>query len=162
MVPIVVNRPRGDQHGYVTPVDPLLDWSYEAEQGALPIAYRKPARQLAGPWPLIIPYNTPSRPWVAEITGPHETYRYARIFLKDERTASGRRFMLQPGVTYEVSSGNGDPRHPVAADVQQDSAHRLANGKRYEIGKGLFVDGKWTWPGVEEGCKCSSRAVIFK
>jgi hypothetical protein len=53
-----------------------------------------------------------------------------------------------------------DPRHPVAADVQQDSAHRLANGKRYEISKGLFVDGKWTWPGVEEGCKCSSRAVL--
>jgi hypothetical protein len=41
-----------------------------------------------------------------------------------------------------------DPRHPVAADVQQDSAHRLANGKKYEIDKGLFVDGKWTWPGV--------------
>jgi hypothetical protein len=53
-----------------------------------------------------------------------------------------------------------DPRHPATADVQRDSAHRLANGKRYEISKGLFVDGKWTWPGVEEGCKCSSRSVL--
>jgi hypothetical protein len=53
-----------------------------------------------------------------------------------------------------------NPRHPAAADIQQDSAHRAANGKRYEIGKGLFVDGKWTWPGAEEGCKCSSRSIL--
>jgi hypothetical protein len=26
--------------------------------------------------------------------------------------------------------------------------------------KGLFVDGKWTWLGAEEGCKCSSRSVL--
>jgi hypothetical protein len=53
-----------------------------------------------------------------------------------------------------------DPSRPVAADARQDSAHRSANGKQYEIGMGLFVDGKWTWPGVEEGCKCSSRAIL--
>jgi hypothetical protein len=53
-----------------------------------------------------------------------------------------------------------DPRRPSATDVQQDSAHRLANGKRYEISKGLLVNGKWTWPGVEEGCKCTSRSVL--
>lgn len=53
-----------------------------------------------------------------------------------------------------------DPRHPTVTDVQQDSAHRAANGKRYENSKGLFVDGKWTWPGVEEGCKCSSRSMF--
>lgn len=55
-----------------------------------------------------------------------------------------------------------DPKHPVAADVQQDSAHRAANGKKYEIAKGLFVDGKWTRPGVEEGCKCTARSVLPK
>ena len=49
---------------------------------------------------------------------------------------------------------------PTAADIRQDSAHRAANGKKYEIAKGLFVDGKWTWPGVEEGCKCCSRPVL--
>jgi hypothetical protein len=53
-----------------------------------------------------------------------------------------------------------DPRRPSATDVQQDSAHRLANGTRYEISKGLFVNGKWTWPGVEEGCKCTSRSIL--
>ena len=53
-----------------------------------------------------------------------------------------------------------DPNHPSAAEVQRDAAHCAANGKRYEINKGLFVDGKWTWPGVDEGCKCVSRSVI--
>jgi len=53
-----------------------------------------------------------------------------------------------------------NPKQPLPADIQQDSAHQLANGKKYEIKKGLFIDGKWTWPGVEEGCKCSSRAVL--
>jgi len=53
-----------------------------------------------------------------------------------------------------------DPRHPTDTEAQQDSAHRSANGKKFEVGKGLFLDGKWTWPGVEEGCKCSSRAVL--
>jgi hypothetical protein len=53
-----------------------------------------------------------------------------------------------------------NPKRPTAADVQQDTAHRSANGKRYEISKGLFVDGKWTRPGAEEGCKCSSRSVL--
>jgi hypothetical protein len=53
-----------------------------------------------------------------------------------------------------------DPNHASAAEVQRDAAHCAANGKKYEIGKGLFVDGKWTWPGVEEGCKCSSRLVL--
>jgi ribosomal protein L40E len=49
---------------------------------------------------------------------------------------------------------------PTAADIRQDSAHRAANGKKYEIAKGLFVGGKWTRPGVEEGCKCASRSVL--
>ena len=53
-----------------------------------------------------------------------------------------------------------DPNHPSAAEVQRDAAHSAANGKKYEIDKGLFVDGKWTWPGVEEGCKCASRSIL--
>lgn len=47
-----------------------------------------------------------------------------------------------------------------AAGVRQDSAHRSADGKRYEIAKGLFVDGKWTRPGAELGCKCVSKSVL--
>jgi len=53
-----------------------------------------------------------------------------------------------------------DPRHPTVAEAQQDSAHSAANGKKFDINKGLFLNGKWTWPGFEKGCKCSSKSVI--
>jgi len=38
--------------------------------------------------------------------------------------------------------------------------HVAADGKRYNIKKGMFLDGKWTWPGVEPGCRCVGRSVI--
>ncbi|MBS0586854.1 MAG: hypothetical protein JSS37_02620 [Proteobacteria bacterium] len=53
-----------------------------------------------------------------------------------------------------------NPKSPTKAELRQDKAHSSANGKRYKIDKGLLLDGKWTWPGVEDGCKCSSRAVL--
>ena len=53
-----------------------------------------------------------------------------------------------------------NPRHPTDADRKQDAAHQAANGKRFEIGKGLLIDGEWTLPGRGAGCKCVSRSVI--
>jgi uncharacterized protein with gpF-like domain len=53
-----------------------------------------------------------------------------------------------------------NPSNPMDAEAQQDAAHQAADGKRYEIKKGLFVDGKWTWPGTEEWCKCVSRSIL--
>jgi hypothetical protein len=53
-----------------------------------------------------------------------------------------------------------NPRHPTAADLKQDASHKAANGKRFEVGKGLLIDGEWTLPHRGEGCKCSSRSVI--
>ena len=53
-----------------------------------------------------------------------------------------------------------NPKKPTAEDIRQDAAHRAANNQRYETAKGMFVDGKWTWPGREEGCKCFSKPFI--
>jgi hypothetical protein len=53
-----------------------------------------------------------------------------------------------------------NPSHPTDADRKQDAAHQAANGKRFDIGKGLLIDGKWTLPGRGVGCKCVSRSVI--
>ncbi len=69
------------------------------------------------------------------------------------------------GITYAIwiyanAPYMRNPSHPSATEVRRDAAHCSANGKRYEISRGLFVDGKWTWPGVENGCKCTSRAVL--
>ena len=52
------------------------------------------------------------------------------------------------------------PRHATEAEIRQDAAHKAANGKKFDLSKGLLVNGKWTWPGVEDGCRCSSRAVL--
>jgi hypothetical protein len=62
--------------------------------------------------------------------------------------------------TYANAPCMKNPFNPTDAEARQDAAHQAANGKRYEISKGLFVDGKWTWPGVEECCKCISRSII--
>ncbi|MDB5777600.1 MAG: putative phage head morphosis protein [Herbaspirillum sp.] len=39
-------------------------------------------------------------------------------------------------------------------------SHVAAAKKRYAIKEGMYLDGKWTWPGVEPGCRCISRSVI--
>ena len=50
--------------------------------------------------------------------------------------------------------------NPTPAEIEQDASHCAANGKKFDVSKGLFIDGKWTWPGVERGCKCALRSVL--
>jgi len=38
--------------------------------------------------------------------------------------------------------------------------HVAASGKTYDVAKGMFLEGKWTWPGVEPRCRCVSKSVI--
>jgi hypothetical protein len=49
-----------------------------------------------------------------------------------------------------------NPKRPTG----QDTAHRAANGKPFDVSKGMFLDGKWTWPGVEPGCRCVSKPIV--
>ncbi len=44
--------------------------------------------------------------------------------------------------------------------AQQSASHEAANGKTFAIHKGMFLDGRWTWPGREEGCSCTSQPLI--
>jgi uncharacterized protein with gpF-like domain len=69
------------------------------------------------------------------------------------------------GIKYAISMYSGapchsNPRNPSARDVRQDTAHRGANGKRYEVAKGMLLNGRLTIPGREAGCKCASRSII--
>lgn len=54
-------------------------------------------------------------------------------------------------------SGSG---RPTAKDIRQDTAHQAADGKLYEIKRGMLLNGRLTHPGREDGCKCASRSVI--
>lgn len=46
------------------------------------------------------------------------------------------------------------------ADRRRDDAHKAANGKRYLLAQGLLIEGRLTYPGREQGCKCSSKPII--
>ncbi len=79
-----------------------------------------------------------------------------------ERVLSNRNRQLQLGITEAIWLYSGapcdiDPRKPQG---NQDACHKAANGKRFKIAEGMFLDGKWTWPGHEAGCRRVSRSVI--
>lgn len=38
--------------------------------------------------------------------------------------------------------------------------HVAASGKTYDVAKGMFLEGKFTWPGVEPRCRCVSKSVV--
>jgi len=60
------------------------------------------------------------------------------------------------GITYAVWCYSGAP----CGDIEQDTAHKAANGAPYLVKKGMFLNGQWTWPGRENGCKCISKPMI--
>lgn len=53
-----------------------------------------------------------------------------------------------------------NPKKPTTADIDRNTAHKAANGQRFDISEGLLISGKRMWPGEEEGCRCVSRSVI--
>ena len=57
------------------------------------------------------------------------------------------------GITKAVWIHSGAGKHP-------RPEHVAFNGKTYDVEKGAFLEGKWTWPGVEINCRCTSRSVI--
>lgn len=61
---------------------------------------------------------------------------------------------------YSGSPCHKNPKKPSQADIRRDVAHHSVDGKRFQVSKGLLIDGKWTYPGEEEGCRCVSRAVV--
>lgn len=83
-------------------------------------------------------------------------------FLNNKATATITRIRQQSlGITEAIWRYSGapcgiNPKKP----GRLDTAHKAANGKRYKIAEGMFLDGKWTWPGYEDGCRCSSRSIL--
>lgn len=39
-------------------------------------------------------------------------------------------------------------------------SHVAADGEEYDVAKGMYLDGVWTWPGVEINCRCVSQPII--
>lgn len=53
-----------------------------------------------------------------------------------------------------------NPKKPSPEDIRQDAAHKAVDGKRYEVAKGMLLNGRLTMPGWDDGCKCTSRPII--
>ena len=49
--------------------------------------------------------------------------------------------------------------HSHAGKVPRPS-HVLADGKEFEVAKGMYLDDKWVQPGEEINCRCTSRPII--
>lgn len=49
--------------------------------------------------------------------------------------------------------------HSAAAKKPRPS-HVKANGKEFDVSKGMYLDGKWVQAGEEINCGCTSRSVI--
>lgn len=47
-----------------------------------------------------------------------------------------------------------------SAAKQPRPSHVKANGKEFDVSKGMYLDGKWVLPGEEINCGCTSRSVI--
>lgn len=47
-----------------------------------------------------------------------------------------------------------------AGGKQPRPEHVAFSGKLYDVDKGAFLEGKWTWPGREINCRCVSIPVI--
>lgn len=50
-------------------------------------------------------------------------------------------------------------RHSHAGKHPRPS-HVKADGEVYDVDKGMYLDGKWTWPGVEINCRCTAQPII--
>lgn len=59
----------------------------------------------------------------------------------------------QLGLTQAKWRHSGAGKHP-------RPSHLHANGETYDIVKGMYLDGVWTWPGVEINCRCTSQPII--
>lgn len=57
------------------------------------------------------------------------------------------------GITQAVWVHSGAGKHP-------RPEHVAFSGQTYDIEKGAYLEGKWTWPGVEINCRCVSRPII--
>ena len=88
------------------------------------------------------------------------------IRLNNKATALiNRNQQVSIGIKYAIWVYSGapcqvNPKKPSAKDIRQDAAHKAADGKRYEVAKGMLLNGELTMPGQEEGCKCISRPII--
>ena len=92
-------------------------------------------------------------------------HRITRLLINRSSALMEKEQRLSLGLTeatwlYAGAPCMSDSSNPNEADIKRDAAHSALNGKAFDIRKGVLIDGTPTWPGFDEGCKCSSRAIL--
>lgn len=85
------------------------------------------------------------------------TRRRAVLIARDQNNKATSQMSRQRqqdlGITQAIwkhAGGVKEPRH----------SHEVADGKIFDLDKGLYVDGKWIFPGEEINCHCYARPII--
>lgn len=73
----------------------------------------------------------------------------ARALIQNERR-------IQLGIKSAIWKYSG----ALCGSDEQNSDHKAADGQCYLIAEGMLLNGHWTWPGCDAGCRCISKAII--
>lgn len=90
------------------------------------------------------------------------TKRRAALISRDQNNKATavitRARQAELGITQAVWVHSSAGKHPRPSHVAF-AAGKLG-GPVYEIAKGAYLDGVWTWPGVEINCRCVAKSII--
>lgn len=85
------------------------------------------------------------------------TRRRAKLIARDQNNKATQ--TLTRTRQQELGINQAIWMHSHAGKVPRPS-HVKADGKTYDLDKGMFLDDKWTYPGMEINCRCFSKPVI--
>lgn len=92
---------------------------------------------------------------LSEIDGVSE--RRAKLIARDQTVKANQAF--EDARSAELGITEATWLHSHAGKTWRPS-HVKANGTRYTIAEGLYLDGKWTKPGEEINCRCRKHLII--
>lgn len=85
------------------------------------------------------------------------TDRRAKLIARDQNNKATAVMTKQRqedmGLTQAIWRHSRAGKHPRPEHVHAD-------GKKYDIGKGMYLEGEWVWPGIPINCRCISVPII--
>ena len=133
----------------------------EIDKSRLDEVYSAALRSITAGRDMSIIYNVLNQMHIDGVT--QERAAEIARFLNNRATAfMHRERLVAHGTERAVWHYSGAPCDPQSTSIasSQTAAHKAANGKAFKVDKGMFLDGKWTWPGFEPECKCFMRGVV--
>jgi uncharacterized protein with gpF-like domain len=88
----------------------------------------------------------------------YEITQYRAELIAKDQTSKAHAMLLQIR-QQELGIKEAIWRHSHASVTPRPS-HLAADGKRYKVSQGMYLDGKWTYPGYEINCKCFSYSIL--